>query len=180
MSALSLEDAACEVVRGGGLGLADCGGGFEGDAEVDRGAVGNAALDTAGVVGSCCEAFGGGFAGGTGGRGRAGLDLRSDKGVIMNGAGDFAAAEARADFEALSSGDAEHGVGELSLELIEARLAQADGDIADDTGDGAADAVVGIAVLFDEVGDARGGLLAGAAGRSERVDGLAVDAGDEV
>lgn len=176
MPALSLEDAVGEVVRGGGLGLADCGRRFEGDAEVDGGAIGDAALDTAGVVGGCCEAFGGCF--GAGGRG--GLDLRSDKGVVMDGAGNFAAAEARADFEALSSRDAEHGVRELSLELIEARLAQADGDIADDASHGAADAVVGVTMLFDEVGDARGGLLAGATGGGERVDSLAVDAGDEV
>lgn len=67
VTALCLEDAFLGVVAGGGLRLADCGGGFEADVEVDVGAVGDAALDAAGVVGFCEEAGTVGWGGGGGG-----------------------------------------------------------------------------------------------------------------
>jgi hypothetical protein len=58
--------------------------------------------------------------------------------------GNLAALEARADFEALGGRDREHGVRELSLELVEDGLTEAGGDIADDTDDGAADRVLSL------------------------------------
>ena len=68
----------------------------------------------------------------------------------------------------------EHG-----LELIEARFPQSNGAVADHAGDGAADAVVAVAVLFDHLGHAGGGVGRGAAHRHEGVDLLARDGGDE-
>lgn len=52
VAALGGQDAlVLAVVGGGGLRLTNGGGGLEGDAEVDGGAVGDAALDAARVVG---------------------------------------------------------------------------------------------------------------------------------
>lgn len=61
MAALGLEDTTLEVVRGGGLGLADSRGRLEGNAEVDIGAVGDTALHAAGVVGARGQTLLGGF-----------------------------------------------------------------------------------------------------------------------
>jgi len=80
MTALGLQGTLFKAVGGGGLGLADSGRRLEGDTEVDRGAVGDTALDTAGVIGLGGEALA--FAGG-----------RDDEGVVVNGSGNLAAAE---------------------------------------------------------------------------------------
>lgn len=175
VTALGFEDTLAEVVGGGVLGLADGGRGLEGNAEVDVGAVGDTALDTTGVVGLGGEALLGGGVGAELGR-----DIGDDEGVVVDGAGDLAASEAGADLEALGGGDAEHGVGELGLELVEAGLTQTDGDVADHAGDGTADAVVVVAELLDHLGHARGGIGVGAAGGRELVDGGTGDGLEEV
>lgn len=67
-------------------------------------------------------------------------------------------------------------MGQQGLHLVEARLAQPGGQVADDAGDGAADAVGAVAELGDVVlHAARGGLVRAARGQ-ELVDGGAVDA----
>lgn len=58
MSPLCLQDTVCAGEADGLLGLPDRGGWFEGDAEVDGGAVGDAALNSSGVVGAGFEARG--------------------------------------------------------------------------------------------------------------------------
>lgn len=171
MAALGLEDALLEAVRGGGLSLADGGGGLEGNAEIDGSAVGDPALDAAGVVGLGGQAL---CAAG------AGLDLGDGEGVVVDGAGDLAATEARADLKALGGGDAEHGVRQLGLELVEARLAQADGDVADHAGDGAADAILVVPESLDHFCHARRRLLVRAASGDEGIDSLTVDGLDEL
>ena len=98
----------------------------------------------------------------------------------MDGAGDFAAAEAGSDFETFGGGDAEHGVGEHGFHFVEAGLAEADGCVADDAGDGAAYAVFSVAVVGDEIGHARGGFLVRAADGEEGVDVVASDFAEEV
>lgn len=175
MSTFGLEHTSSQIVLRGFLRLPDSRRRLERDAEVDRCAVRNTTLNTAGVVGAGCQALLG-----SGSSAGAGLNLRGDEGVVMDRAGDFAAAEAGADFEALGRGDGEHGVPELGLKLVEAGLAKSDRDIADDAGDCTTDAVVVVAVFLDDLGHARGGFFAGAAGGRERVDGLAVDGFQEV
>ena len=175
VTALSLEGALFEAVGGSRLGLADGGRGLECDAEVNGGTVGDAALDTAGIVGLGGQTLlGDRFGAG------AGFNVRDDEGIVVDGAGHFAAAEARADFEALCCRDAEHGVCELGFELIEAGLAESDGHVADHAGYGAADAVLVVAELLDDFGHAGCGVLVGAAGRHEGVDGFAADVLNEV
>ena len=111
MTTLGLKGTLLQTVGGSSLSLADGSSGLESNAEVDVGTVGDTTLDTAGVVGL------GGQVGGAGG------SLRHDEGVVVDGAGHLAAAEAGADLEALGGGNAEHGVGELGLQLVEAGLA---------------------------------------------------------
>lgn len=164
MAALGLENTLLQTVSGGVLGLTNRRRGLEGDAEVDGGAVGDAALDTAGVVGLGDEtSIGGG-----------------DEGVVVDGTGHLAAAEARANLEALGGGDAQHRVGQLRLQLVEARLAQADGHVADHAGHGAANAIVCIAELLDHLGHAFGGPGLGAANGGEVVHRGAVDSLQEL
>lgn len=164
MAALGLQDTLLQIVGSGVLGLADSRRGLEGDAEVDRGTVGDTTLDTTGVVGLGGEA----------------LVIRDDEGVVVDGAGHLAAAEARANLEALGGGDAQHRVGQLSLQLIEARLAQTDGHVADHAGHGTTDAVLRIAELLDDLGHACGGLGLGAADGGEAVYRRAVDGLEEL
>lgn len=89
VASLGLEHTLALVVGHCVLGLADGGGGLETDGKVDWCAVGDAALDAAGVVGLCGQTRAGDVGGGAGGDG-GGLD----KGVVVDGAGDLAAAEA--------------------------------------------------------------------------------------
>lgn len=168
VAALGRERAlAGGVVAGGGLVLGDGGGGLEGDAEEDGHAVGDAALDAAGVVGAGLEL--GARDAELGGLGLA--DGRGhEEGVVVDGALHGGAAEAGADLEGLDGGDAEHGVAEGGLELVEAGLAEAGGGVADDAGDGAARRVVGVAQLGDEGLHLLRGVRVRAADGQELVD----------
>ncbi|CRK12996.1 hypothetical protein BN1708_010697, partial [Verticillium longisporum] len=174
--ALGGEDAALLAIVGGRrLVLANGGGGLEGDAEVDGGAVGDAALDAAAKVGlgrelGARDAEAGRLGGG------AGVVLGgADKGVVVRRARDLAAGKARSDLEALGGRDAEHGVGEQGLELVEAGLTEAGGRVLDDAGDGAADRVVAVAEAGNVVVHGLGRLGVWAAHGQELVDGGAVD-----
>ena len=69
---------------------------------------------------------------------------------------------------------------ELGFQLVETGLAQANGHVADHAGHGSADAVVVVAELLDHLGHAFGAFLVGAADGRELVDGLAVDAFEEL
>jgi len=110
VAALGLEHAGRAVVGGRGLRLADGGRRLEGDGEEDVGAVGDAALDAAGVVG------GGGERGGrAGGRG--------DERVVVRAACHAAPAEAAADLEAFRRWDRQHRVRQHRFQLVEAWLA---------------------------------------------------------
>lgn len=170
------------VVRGRCLRLADGRGRLEAHAEVDGRAVGDAALDAAAEVG-----LGGELRAGQAGPVGACLlclllgvlqavgRLGGDEGVVVDGAGHLAAAEAGADLEALGRGDGQHGVREHGLELVKARLAEPRGRILDDARDGAADAVGAVAEGGDELLHAAGRGLVGAAHGQVGVDGLAGD-----
>jgi hypothetical protein len=96
--------------------------------------------------------------------------LRDEEGVVVDGALHGGAAEAGADLESLDGGDAEHGVAEGGLELVEAGLAEARGGVADDAGDGAARRVVGVAQLGDEGLHLLRGVRVRAADGQELVD----------
>lgn len=98
----------------------------------------------------------------------------------MDGARGGAGCEAGSDLEALGGGNAEHSVGEHGLELVEGRLAETDGDVADDAGDGAADAVVAVLEFGDQLDHLVGDGLVGAADGEELVDGLAGDVVEEL
>lgn len=115
---LCLQHARRLIVHCRRLRLPDRGRGLERHCEVDVRAVGDAALDTARVVGLGCQAW-------------FGLTwfLRSvgrwhrDEGVVVDRARDLGTAEAGPDLEALGRGDAEHGVREGGFEFVEAGLA---------------------------------------------------------
>lgn len=96
--------------------------------EVDVLSVGDTTLDSSRPVGGGAETS----------------TLTLDEGVVVARPGNLAALEARADFEALGGGDGEHGVRELSLELVEDGLTESSGDIADDADDGTADRVLSL------------------------------------
>lgn len=72
-----------------------------------------------------------------------------DPGVVVQVAGHLGAAESGSDLKGLCRRDAQHRVRQLGLQLVEAGLAQAGGHIADHTGHGAADRVVGL-LCFDD------------------------------
>lgn len=169
VTALGSEHALARgIVEGSGLVLANGRGGLEGNAEEDGHAVGDAALDAAGVVGLGDEARAGdaqlAFGGGhelLGGRG---------EGVVVLGAVHLGAQEAGADLEALDGGDGHHGVAQGGLELVKGRLAQAGRGVADDAGDGASGAVLLFLELGDAVLHAAPSFLVGASHRQELVD----------
>jgi hypothetical protein len=175
MPPLGLEHAVLVArVRDRVLRLPDRRGRLERDAEVDGRAVRDAALDAARVVRL------GGQARPRDSRARRprvgrGVGGRLDEGVVVDGAGDLAAAEAGADLEALGGGDAEHGVREHGFHLVEGGLAEAAGHVLDDAGDGAADAVVAVAEVLDAGLHLGAGGGVGAAHGHEGIDGLAVD-----
>lgn len=172
MAALGFQHAFLAAVHGRCLRLADGGRGFEGDAEVDGGPIGDAALDSARVVGFGGQAPGGvGIGGAVGGAG--------DEGVVVDGAGHFAPAEAGADFEAFGGGDAKHGVREHGFELVEARLAETEGSVADHASHGAADAVFGVTEEGDFFGHSLRRLGIGAAHGEEAVDLVTGDGGEK-
>lgn len=92
-------------------------------------------------------------------------------------AGELAAAETGADGKGLCGGDGEHGVREHGLELVEAGFAEARGDVADDAGDCAADAVFEVAKVLDERGHA---VVCGGVGAAYGDEGVDLRAGDGV
>ena len=179
MSTLCFEHALLAVISDCLLRLADCRRRLEGDPEVDGRAIGDAALHTAGVVGFRGQAgpvrrVRGGAR--VGRRGRGGLD----EGIVVARAGHLAASKAATDFEALGGGYAEHGMGEHGFQFVEARLTEADGRVADDAGDGAADTVLPVAVVGDQLRHAGGGLGVRTPDREEGVDVWAGDLAEEV
>lgn len=154
------------IVAGGGLVLADGGRGLEGDPEEDGHAVGDATLDAARVVGLGLQAGAGDarlLSSGIEGRG-------GDEGVVVDAAEHLGAVEAGANLKALDCGDRHHGVGEGGLELVEAGLAEANGGVADDAGDGAASAVVLVAQFGNAVLHAAAGVFVRTADREEFVN----------
>ena len=159
MTTLSFQSTILQGVGGGALGLTDSRGRLEGHTEVDGGSVGDTTLNTAGVVGLGLET----------------TILRDDEGIVVDGTGHLATTEAGADLEALGGGNAQHGVRKLSLELVEAGLAQTHGNIADHTGDSSSDAVVGITILLNHLGHALRRAGVGAADGDELIHRLAVD-----
>lgn len=163
MTTLGFKSALREIVSSGVLSLADSSSGLESHAEVDGSTVRDTTLDTARVVSLGSEA------------GAVGHE-----GVVVDGAGDLAATETRADLETLGGRDAEHGVAELGFELVEAGLAQTDGHVADHTCDGSANAVVVVAELLDDLGHAGGGAGVGATSGDEGVHGVAIDCLDHL
>ena len=175
MTTLGLELAVLEIIRGGRLGLTDSRRRLEGNAEVNMSAVGDTALDTTGVVGAGGETL---LGGGLGSQAR--LHFGGSEGVIVDGAGHLAASETRANLEPLSGGDTEHSVCQLGLELVEARLAQTNGHVADHASHRTTDAVVLVPVLLNHTGHPSSSVFIGAAGWGERVDGLAIDFGQQV
>ena len=87
------------------------------------------------------------------------------------------AAETRANLEALCGRNAQHGVGQLGLHLVEAGLTQARRYVADNASDVTTDTVLLLLVLCDQVGHAVVGCLFGATDGEELVD---LSAGDFV
>lgn len=175
MTTLGLELAVLEIVRGSRLGLADSRGRLEGNAEVNVSSVGDTTLDTTGVVAAGCETL---LGGGLGSQAR--LHFRGSEGVVVDGSGDLAATETRANLETLGGRDTEHGVGQLGLELVEARLAQTDGHVADHASHRATNAVVVVTVLLNHTSHTSSCVLVGAAGWGEGIDRLAVNLGQQV
>ena len=105
MASLGFKDPRGAIVHGCVLRQTDRRRRFECDAEVDWSAVGDAALDAAGVVGL------GGQAPGVSVGGACGDGWGFDKGVIMNRPGHFAAPKSRPYLEPFCCGDAQHGMG---------------------------------------------------------------------
>jgi hypothetical protein len=98
----------------------------------------------------------------------------------VNATRDSCTAETRTNLEALSGRDAQHGVGQLGLHLVETRFAQTRGDVADDTSDVTTNAVLLFLELCDQVGHAFVGLGVGATNGEVLVDLLAGDLIDEL
>lgn len=167
MPALRLQHPTLVRVRTGLLRQGNGRGRFERDAKVNAVPIRDAALDAAGVIRRRREGLG------------AVGQCRRHKGVVVHGPRDQGAREAGADFEALGRGDREHGVRERGFEFVEDRLAETNGTVSDHTRDGAADAVVGVAVRFDEFLHARGDGGGGAARGDVCVDGFAGDGREE-
>lgn len=70
-------------------------------------------------------------------------------------------------------------MGELGFQFVEAGLAEARGAVADDTGDGAADAVCAVAVFGNQTLHALGRFVVGAAHGEVAVDVVAGDSLNE-
>lgn len=173
MSALRFENTLFGAISHRRLRLPDRRGRLERNAEVDGRTVRDTTLDATGVV-----RLGRQFL--LGRRFASSRDGRSlDKCVVVDRAGDLAPSKTGADLETLGGGDAQHGVREHGFHLVEDRLAEADGTVPDDARHGAADAVVGVAELLDDLDHAGRDVGVGAADGDEGVDGLAGDGGDE-
>src|SRR5581483_2847498 len=122
------------------LRLENGGGGLEGDAEENLLAVADAALDAAGAVGGGADpAF-----------------ARLERVVVLR-ALEERAGETAADFEALGGGKRKHGLGEVGLEAVEDRFAQAGRHALHAADDDAADGVALGADGLDALDHLRGG-----------------------
>lgn len=177
VSSLGSKDALLRtVVRGCRLILADCRGRLEADAEVHWHAVGDAALNATRVI----------RAGGQYGAGDAAglvvdIDLGGgDEGVVVLAAIQAGGSEAAANLEAICRRNRHHGLGECGLKLIEAGFAKADGNVADNAGDGSANAVELVAGLADVIFHLTGDVGVWAAHWEEFVDTVARHRADEV
>ena len=98
----------------------------------------------------------------------------------MDAPRDSCAAETRANLEALCGRNAQHGVGQLGLHLVEAGLAQTRRYVTDNASDVTTDAVLLFLVLCDQVGHAVVGCLFGATDGKEFVDLLTGDLVNEL
>lgn len=174
VAALGGQDTlARSVVAGGSLVLGNRRGGLEGNAEEDGHAVRDAALDTAGVVRLGLQA------GGRDAWASAGAWLRvvgggaRHEGVVVAGSAHLGAAETRANLKSFSSRDRHNGVGQESLKLVEAWLAEARGAPANNTGYGTTSRVVLVAELGNFVLHALRNSSVRAADGEELIDLLA-------
>lgn len=181
MAALGLENSLGFVVGSGCLRLADGSSGLEANSEVDVGTVGDTTLNTTRVVGLCGKTRARDTSSGsTRSSGRA-LGSRGDnEGVVVDATRDSCTAETRTNLEALCGRDAQHGVGQLCLHLVEAGLTQTRGDVTDNASDITTNAVLLLLVLCDQIGHAVVGLLVGATDGEELVDLLAGDSVDQL
>src|SRR6266542_3194457 len=114
-------------------------GRLEGHAEVDRLAVGDAALDAARAIGSRADTL------------AVHVEL-----VVVLGSAQVGAGEAGADLEALAGGQAQHPLGQVGLEPVEHRLAPAGRAATHGAGHDAAERVAVLARGLDGV-DHQGG-----------------------
>ena len=167
MAALAGEFGVLAAGGDGLLGGHDGGGGFERDAENDRLAIGNAALNAAGAV-------------------AGGADLAVDHAerVVVFAAGEKGPGKPRADLKALGGGNRQHRFGEIGFEFVENRFAEAGRAVADHALDHAADRIASGADGFDPL-DHRldHGGVAGAddvSFDSGGGDGGRIDAGGEI
>ena len=123
--AATAEQFGILAVGGDGLLRAhDGGGGLKGDAEEDIFAVGDAALDTAGMVG----------------RGAHPAVLHPER-IIVLATGELGTRKARTDFKPLGRWQREHRLGQIGFQFVKNRFAQAGWATSDDAFDDAADRV---------------------------------------
>jgi hypothetical protein len=97
----------------------------------------------------------------------------------VHGARDLASAKPGLNLEPFRSWDTKHCVGKHCFQLVEDGLTQANWAVADHAGDGAADAVFGVAKALDDFLHACRGISVGAADGDKRVDLFARDGRDE-
>jgi len=146
------------IVLGGILSLGNSSRGLEADSEVDIFAVGDTSLNTTTPVGGSTHS----------------TIAPADEGVVVLASRNFCASETGTDLEALGSGDGEHGMGELRLELVEDRFTETGWDVANNAGDSTADGVLGILGTKDALDHTLGSLFVGAS-RYELVHFLSGD-----
>ena len=171
MSPLRLELALCTIISSRRLRLSNRRWRLETDIKVDMCAIGDATLDTSRVI-------------------RLGRELWSsvrprwrtgngDEGVVVQRSWDLAPAEAGTNGEGFRRWDAHHGVCQQGFHLIETGLPETAGNVADDAGNSAADAVFTLLELGDHALHSLCGIFVRATDRDEGVDGFAVDGVDE-
>lgn len=148
VTTLGRQDALARgVVASSRLVLGNCGGRLERNAEEDGHAVGDAALDTAGVVRLSLQAGGRDAWAGASARLRLVGGGGRHEGVVVARSAHFGSSEARANLKALGSRNRHDGVGQESLKLVKAWLAEAGGAAANNTGYGTTGRVVLVAEL---------------------------------
>ena len=133
---------------------------LEGDAHHDRLAVGDAALHPTRPIGD---------------RVRAAIGSQFER-IVVRTTSETCAGKAAADLEAFRSGQRDHRLGEISVDLVEDRFAQAGRHVADDAFDDAAERIAVLAGALDGFDHACRVHRRGAAGRA-RFDILERDRG---